>query len=386
MTTTSDAALKAALAAAPPDAGAVLTIDMQALAENWRLLADRSAPAACAAVVKADAYGLGAVPVGRALWRAGCRSFFVAHTAEGAALRDALPEAEIAVLHGALPGTEDEMAARRLVPVLNDLPGIDRWTAAARRLGRPLRAFIHIDTGMNRLGLTAADVAALAADPSRLSGVALAGWMSHLACPDEDGHPLTGLQLRRFRQAVAKLPPAPLSLASSSAIFRGRDLLFDLTRPGAALYGVNPTPETTNPMGPVVGLHARILQVRDVAAGEAVGYGAAFTAPSAMRAATLSVGYADGVFRALGNKGMARIGGHPAPFIGRVSMDLLSVDATRVPPSALHDGAFATLIGPGRDVDAVAAEAGTIGYEILAALGRRYHRVYLGDSNGDTRG
>lgn len=388
--TTSDARagadVTAALREAPPGAGAVLTIDLDAVAANWRLLAARSGGAECAAVVKADAYGLGADRVGPALWDAGARTFFVAHPDEALALRAVLPAARIAVLHGAPAGAEDELAAAGLLPVLSTPAGIDRWAALARRLERPLPAFIQIDTGMNRLGLEPADVTALAADPGRLAGIPVAAWMSHLASPEVPDSPLTDLQLKRFRQAVAKLPPAPLSLASSSAIFRGGALLFDLTRPGAALYGVNPTPEVGNPMRPVVALHGRILQVRTVPPGEGIGYGATFGTTRQTKVATLSIGYADGFMRSLSNAGHVLIGGVPAPVAGRVSMDLMTVDATEAPPDALREGGFATLIGPHLDVDTVAAAAGTIGYEVLTALGRRYHRVYLGGSGSDDRG
>ncbi len=383
MATTSDAAVAAALRDAPPGVGAVLTIDLDAVAANWRLLAARSGGAECAAVVKADAYGLGADRLGPALWDAGARTFFVAHLDEALALRTVLPQARIAVLHGAPAGAEEALVGADLLPVISTLSGIDRWAARARHLGRPLLALIQIDTGMNRLGLEPADVTALAADPGRLDGIRVKAWMSHLASPEVPDSPLTDLQLRRFRQAVAKLPPAPLSLSSSSAIFRGGALLFDLTRPGAALYGVNPTPEATNPMRPVVSLHGRILQVRSVPPGEGIGYGATFRPSRQIKAATLSIGYADGFMRSLSNAGHVLIGGAPAPIAGRISMDLMTVDATDAPPEALAEGGFATLIGSHLDVDAVAAAAGTIGYEILTALGRRYHRVYLGGSTGE---
>lgn len=361
-------------------------IDLDAVVANWRLLAAQSPTAECAAVVKADAYGLGADRIAPALARAGCRTFFVAHFDEGLRLRAVLPTSRIAVLHGAPVGAERDAVDAALVPVIGTLDGIDRWSATARSLGRTLPAFVHIDTGMNRLGLESCDVGTLAAAPDRLAGIGVQGWISHLACADEKDHPLTALQLRRFRHAVARLPPAPLSLSNSSAIFRGPELHFDLTRPGVALYGVNPTPEAPNPMHPVVSLHGRILQVRQVGAGESIGYGAGFTANRPMTSVTLSVGYADGFMRALGNRGHVVIGGVPAPVVGRVSMDLTTVDATEVPAAALVEGGFAQIIGGKNDVDAVAGCAGTIGYEILTALGSRYHRVYLGDSHGENRG
>ncbi|MEC4591893.1 alanine racemase [Nitrospirillum amazonense] len=366
----------------PAGAGAVLAIDLDAIAGNWRVLRDhaqRSGRAVeCAGVVKADGYGLGAVPVATALAGAGCRSFFVADLEEATTLRAALPDARVLVLHGPAAGTEREMAALGLTPVLNSLDDIARWRATAVALDRPLAAYIHIDTGMNRLGLDDRDARHLAEEPDLLAGLALSGWMSHLASADVAGDGFAAEQDARFRAHLARLPRAPASLAASSGIFREPALLHDLVRPGAALYGVNPTPEASNPMAPALRLLGRILQVRDVPAGATVGYGATHRTTAPTRLATIAVGYADGYFRALGSSGHVTIAGVRAPVVGRISMDLLSVDATRVPPEALVPGAFAELIGPDRPLDDVAADAGTIGYEILTGLGRRFCRVYQG--------
>jgi len=375
-----DPLLSRILAADPAaaGAGALLLVDLDAVAANWRRLADRVAPAECAAVVKADAYGLGALPVVRRLSQAGARTFFTAHPQEAAALRPALPAgARLVVLHGLMPDNADSMAALGLVPVLNSLGEIALWQRTARTLGHTLPAMVHMDTGMNRLGLTAGETRTLAAEPHRLDGITVQAWISHFACADEAGHPMTPAQDQRFRAALATLPAAPASLANSAGIFRGAGLHHDLVRPGAALYGVNPTPELPNPMEGVVRLFARVLQVRDVDAGGSVGYGAShrFSAPG--RVATLAAGYADGVMRSLSSRGAAVIGGVQAPVVGRISMDLMTIDVTAVPPRALSPGCFAELIGPHRPVDAVAAEAGTIGYEILTSLGGRYHRHYL---------
>ncbi|TWB77546.1 alanine racemase [Nitrospirillum amazonense] len=371
----------------PVGAGAVLAIDLDAIAGNWRVLRDHAQRTGraveCAGVVKADGYGLGAVPVATALAEAGCRSFFVADLEEAAALRAALSPgtfsgARVLVLHGPTAGTEREMAALGLTPVLNSLDDIARWRATAVELGRSLPAFIHIDTGMNRLGLDDRDARHLAAEPALLTGLTLAGWMSHLASADVAGDGLAAEQDARLRAHLARLPRAPASLAASSGIFREPALLHDLVRPGAALYGVNPTPEAPNPMAPALRLLGRILQVRDVPAGATVGYGATYRTTAPARLATIAVGYADGYFRALGSSGHVTIAGARAPVVGRISMDLLSVDATQVPPEALVPGAFAELIGPDRPLDDVAADAGTIGYEILTGLGRRFCRVYQG--------
>ncbi|WP_207478470.1 alanine racemase [Arenibaculum pallidiluteum] len=363
----------------PARAGAILDVDLSAVAANWRLLRDRVRPAACAAVVKADAYGLGAQRVAPALRDAGCRLFFVAHPDEGLALAGAVPAAEIAVLNGAVPGSEGDFSAAGIVPVLNSLDDLARWTRHAATLGRVLPAFIHLDTGMNRLGLAPAEQGTLAAEPERLRGVDLRGWITHLACAEIASHPLNADQAGRFRAALARLPGAPASLANSAGIFLGPDYHFDFVRPGCALYGINPTPGTPNPMLPTIKLRARILQVRPVDSPMTVGYGATHTVVRAGKVATIATGYADGYSRSLSGAGHVLVAGRPAPVIGRVSMDLITVDVTDVPEDAIRQGDFAELIGPHRTVDQVAAEAGTIGYEVMTSLGRRYWRRYLPD-------
>ncbi len=356
-------------------ANAVLDIDLGALVGNWRRLRDRLRPGAiCAGVVKADAYGLGADRVAPALAAAGCKLFFVAQIEEGVVLRRLLPEAEIAVLNGLLPGSAGEFVARRLIPVLNSLGEIAEW----RHSGSGLPAIIHVDTGMARLGLPPGELARLAADPSLLAGTDLRALMSHLACAEEAGNPLNAAQLAAFAAARAALPPAPASLANSSGIFLGPSYHFDIARPGAALYGVNPLPGKANPMAQVIRLKGRILQTRDVDTGDTVGYGSTHRRGGPGRIATVAVGYADGWMRSLSNRGSVAIAGQRVPVVGRISMDLMTIDVTALDPQAVRPGCLAELIGPGNDVDAVAAAAGTIGYEILTSLGRRYHRVYSG--------
>jgi alanine racemase len=358
-------------------AGAVLEIDLAAVTGNWRRLAARLKPgASCAAVVKADAYGLGMAEVAPALAAAGCRLFFVATLDEGIALRRRLPSAEIAVLNGLLPGTGGEFSRARLLPVLNDLGEIAAWRARAST--RALPAMLHVDTGMARLGLAPAALATLARDPGLIAGLELRAILSHLACAEDAAHPLNACQLAAFRAALARLPPAPASLASASGIFLGSDFHFDFVRPGAALYGVNPTPGRANPMAQVVRIKGRILQVRDVDSGETVGYGAAHRMERPGRIATVAVGYADGWLRSASHRGTAGIGGQRVPVIGRISMDLMTLDVTGIDPALARAGTFVDLMDETQDVDAVAAAAGTIGYEILTALGRRYHRVYRG--------
>jgi len=364
-------------------AGPVLTIDLDALCANYRLLKARGGRAGCAAVVKADAYGLGAERVAPALAAVGCRSFFVATLDEGIALRRLLPEARIYVLNGLVAGAEGEFPAHRLMPVLNRLGEIEAWSALARSAaspgrGEPPPAALHLDTGLNRLGLPAAEVATLAAEPGRLEDVALDLVISHMACADEPDHAMNAEQLAAFTRLRAALPAAPASLAASSAIFLGADYHFDLLRPGAALYGINPTPGAPNPMAEVVRLAAPVLQVREVGAGATVGYGGEYRMAAPGRIATLPVGYADGFFRALGQRGWALAAGRRVPVVGRVSMDLITLDVSALEPGEVAPGTVVDLIGGALDADQVAAYAGTIGYEVLTALGRRYRRRYLG--------
>ncbi len=352
----------------------LLTIDLDAVAANYRLLAARAAPARTGAAVKADAYGLGLEPVALALAEAGCESFFVATLEEGLSLRGILPRAEIFVLNGLVAGDPALFMENRLLPVLNDLGQIEAWSAFCREAGAQPAA-LHLDTGMARLGLPPVELDVLAAEPGRLEWIELRCLMSHLACADEADHPLNRQQLDAFKAARARLQPAAASLANSSGIFLGPDWHFDLVRPGAALYGLNPHPGSENPLAPVVRLQAEILQIRDVDTPQTVGYGAThrFTGPT--RVATVAAGYADGYPRSLSGCGSARIGGVAVAVVGRVSMDLITLDVTNIPEA--RPGDMVDLIGPHHDIDALAAEAGTIGYEILTSLGRRYHRRYV---------
>ncbi|CAO3440421.1 alanine racemase [Azospirillum endophyticum] len=364
-----------------PRACAILTVDLGAVVANWTQLRDRVAPAECSAVVKADAYGLGVARVVPALAAAGCRTFVVAQFEEALAVRRALetvaPEAQVLSLGGLPPGYEADFPANRILPVLNHLGEIAAWRAFAAARGEVLPAVIHLDTGMNRLGLGPDELDALAGHPEWLEGIDVRYWMTHLACADEFDSPMTGEQLGRFRAALTRLPKAKASFANSSGIFHGKDHHFDLARPGCALYGVNPTPHLPNPMRDTVRLDARLLQVRNCDAPMTVGYGAAHGVTGPARIATIGVGYADGYMRALSGKGHVFVDGVAAPIVGRISMDLITIDVTGLPDSVAHAGRMVELIGPNRPVDRVAAEGGTIGYEILTSLGRRYHRDYV---------
>lgn len=360
---------------------AFLTIDLTAIAANYRRLQSESKSARTAAVVKADAYGLGAAEVGPTLARAGAESFFVAQLDEAIALRTALaeahPQAAIHVLNGAMIGAEADYLAHRIVPVLNSLDDLRRWQALARERDEALPAVLHVDTGMNRLGLSPDELDALADDHDRLAGLNLTAIMSHLACAEEPDNPMNETQRAAFAAALTRLPPAPASLANSSGIFLGPGYHFDLLRPGVALYGVNPTPGLANPMAQVVSLKGKILQVREIDAPQTVGYGASHRVEGATRLATVGVGYADGYLRSLSNRGSAFVGDQRVAVVGRVSMDLITLDVTSVPRDQVRPGSLVDLLDPLHGVDALAEEAGTIGYEVLTALGHRYHRHYV---------
>lgn len=355
-------------------ASAVLTINLAAIAKNYTLLQNTIKGAECAAVVKANGYGLGAEQVGKTLYAAGCRQFFVAQLDEGIRLRSALHDAEIHILGGLIPGTEEIYKEHILVPVLGSLGEMASWRIFAN--GAPLPCDIHIDTGMLRLGLPPDELRQIADDPDMLSGLEIKNIMSHLASADDTDSPQSETQLKMFNDARQIIPQGNASFANSSGIFLGHPYHFDLARPGVALYGVNPTAGQANPMHPVVGLKARIIQLRDATAGETVGYGAAYKVEKNKKIATLSVGYADGYLRSLSDNAHAYLGEHKIPLVGRVSMDLITLDVSSVPSDLCHVGAWVELIGRHHSIDDLAQEAGTIGYEVLTNLGSRYHRIY----------
>ncbi len=356
----------------PASAGGILHVDLSAIVANWRLLCARHPSGPVAGVVKGDGYGLGAARIAHALYAAGCRHFFVALLDEALAIRDIVPDAMLGVLGGLLPGTEAAYVAHRIVPVLGSLAEIDAWTAAGQ--GQP--AMLHIDTGMARLGLDAGALSVLHRSPARLAGIDLRYILTHLVSSEAAHDPLNHRQHQRFELACAALPPAPRSFANSSGIFLGEKFGSDLARPGAALYGINPTPGLPNPMRPVVRLMARVLTVRDIPAGATVGYNATWTAARRSRIATVGVGYADGWHRSLSGRCDAFFDGAPVPLVGRVSMDLTTFDATDHP--GIAPGEWLELLGPHQSPDAIAAAAGTNGYEILTSLALRLPRVYEG--------
>jgi alanine racemase len=371
-------------AAALATASGVLTVDLDALVANWRKLEKAAVPAECSAVIKANAYGCGIVPVAQALAKAGCTTFFVATVDEAAAARAAVPSAALYVLNGFIQNTGDAYARTDARPVIGDLNELAEWDVFCRRTGWAGGASIHIDTGMQRLGLTIAEAQGLI---PRINagdhGISLV--MSHLACAESLNHPMNARQLAVFREIASSFSGVPASLSNSSGIFLGGPFQFDMVRPGAALYGINPTPEADNPMLPVVDVKARIVQIRDIERGESVGYGGNWTARRPTKLAIVSAGYADGYFRigssSDGTRGAEVIAaGKRCPVAGRISMDLMAVDVTDLEKNAVRRGHMVTLIGEGITVDELAHHFGTIGYEVLTSLGARYARVYKGET------
>ncbi len=361
-------------------AGAVLSIDLAALTENWRILKRRCAARDTGAVVKADAYGTGAIQAAAALKAAGCATFYVAHIDEGIAVRGAVGQGpRVVVMHGPNRGTEPDFAAHKLIPVLNTPEQIAGWRKYAETADILSDSLVHVDTGMNRLGLTRKEFDTHMADGG-FDGLHPLALMSHLAC-SEMKHPLNETQRLLFAEMLSvfrtRFPDAKASFTNSSGIFLDPAYHYDYARPGVALYGINPTPGAPNPMLPVVRLFAKIIQVRRVDRAATVGYGATAAVPEGAKLATVSIGYADGLPRSWGAGGHGFVDGIRCPVKGRVSMDLVIFDVSDVPDSGLHPGALIEIVGSHATVDDVAAAAGTIGYEILTSLGPRYHRRYL---------
>jgi alanine racemase len=360
-------------------AALVLTIDLGALVANWRAMAALAAPAECAAVVKADAYGIGIEEAVPALSAAGCRTFFVALPEEGvrvrAALADPSQEAAIYVLDGFLPAWAEAFRAARLRPVQNTPASVAAWA----RLGGGAPSAIHVDTGMNRLGLSLDEAAEVAQRPALLAAAAPVLLISHLACAEEPENPANAAQRARFRAARAWFPALPASLANSAGIALGADYRFDMARAGIALYGAAFS-KGSPPLSPVATARARILQIRAGRAGETVGYGGAGELARDTRLAVVAAGYADGYHRAAGPRSgragaEAMVRGRRARLVGRVSMDLLVVDVSGI--DGVAEGDWVELFGANMPIDEVAAAAGTIGYELLTGLSRRATRVYL---------
>ncbi|MDB5525541.1 MAG: alr [Rhizobium sp.] len=357
-----------------------LTVDLGAVVENWRMLCKLSARARTAAVVKADAYGLGAAEVGQALAAAGCQDFFVATPDEGARLRNALPDARIFILTGIWPGMEERIFANRLIPVIGSLEQL----AYFRSCGQSAAYALYVDTGMNRLGLTVAEAASLSHEPRKQPVLVL----SHLACPDDPHHPMNHRQLESFQTVSQLFKGVESSLSSSAGIFLGPDYHFNLNRPGIALYGGEAVTGVPNPMRPTATAEARILQIRDVRKGDAASYGATHRFDRDSRVAIVGAGYADGWRRSMSGSGVTArqdgsagafgfLGGARVPIVGRITMDLTMFDIGDVPENRVRTGDYVELFGPNIRLDDAARAAGTIGYELLTGLGARHVRRYI---------
>ncbi len=366
-----------------PGHGGRLTIDLGALHSNYRRMTELAAPAECAAAVKADAYGLGLEPVSAALWQAGCRTFFVAHLSEAVRLRAAVgSEAVIYVLNGLLPGLAPRYAAIDARPVLCSPDDIAQWRKFCAGAPAPMAA-IMIDTGFNRLGLSAVELGALDTDRSLISGIELALVMSHLACADDPDHELNAIQLKRFAATRPIFSDASFCLSNSGGVMLGKPFQFDMVRTGIALYGGQVRARGANPLAPVVRLDAPVVQIREIDTNDTIGYGASyrFTAPA--RVALLSIGYGDGLFRGLSatnakTGGKVYFGAQAAPIVGRISMDITAVDISHIPHENVKRGSWAQIIGPRQSAFELAGDAGTIDYEVFTALGSRYERIYQG--------
>jgi alanine racemase len=373
---------------APVARTARLTIDLDAIAGNWKRLNSKSGKAETGAAVKADAYGLGAKQVVPALLKAGCRTFFVATPAEGAEVRKLAPKSDIVVLNGFDPALGNLFKSKKLTPVLNSLADMVAWTDG----GQPgAGCAIHVDTGMNRLGLSPAELKVFLGNLPLVSALKPTIVMTHPACADDPGHPMNARQLAAFEEAASHFPYARKSMANSATILSNRKACFDLTRPGIALYGGAAVSGAKNPMRPVVKLELPILQVRHARKGETVGYGATHRLKRDTVIVTAGAGYADGILRAASGSGVAMrntkgvpgasamIGKHVLPILGRVSMDSISLDASALPAGTLKRASHVEILNRHLTVDDLATAAGTIGYEVLTSLGQRYERIYLNE-------
>ena len=356
-----------------------LTVRLGAIAANYRKFRELSGRATVAGVVKADGYGCGAAQAALTLLKAGCDTFFVARLTEGIALRPVVGSApRIFVLDGAQADGIPALISHRLTPVLNSLAEIAMWSSAAHGARATFDAAVHIDTGMNRLGLCADELSIFAAESgTRLANLNLVLLMSHLACADDSENDMNREQFAHFRSALAMLPPAPASFASSGGVLLGKDYVFDMVRPGIGLYGGNPLSGKPNPFTTVALMTGRILQLRRVDSGGSVGYGATFRIGRDTTLATVALGYADGLMRALSNNGCGAIAGHRAPIAGRVSMDLVTLDVTDVPQEALKVGMDVEFFGDTISLEEIAAAANTASYEMITSLGARVSRRYV---------
>lgn len=369
-----------------PGTSARLQVNLDALVANYHTLAEAAGTAVCGGVVKADAYGLGVEPVSKALWDTGCREFFVAVLSEAITLRKILPNAVIYVLGGLFVEAAHEYDRINARPILGSLEEIDEWSAYCKTKGVPLPAAVHIDTGINRLGLEYEEGLTLLRSTEPFRDFNLCLLMSHMACADDPQHPHNQAQIDKCHTLRALFPNVPFSLANSAAILGLAATHFDIVRPGIALYGGNALAEPGRALEQVITLEACVLRVRNVPAGQSIGYSATFTCTRASKIAILGLGYADGYFRALGGtddklNASVWIDGYKAPVIGRVSMDMIGVDVTDIPEGKIKRGTWVELIGKNILLDDVAHAANSFSYELLTRLGNRFTRVYSNTQN-----
>ena len=357
-----------------------LVIDLEALRDNYRKIVGFVHPATVSAVVKANAYGLGVQKVAEQLFSIGCKSFFVANLEEAIELRKILPNSEIHILNGLYEGWGELLLEYNLKPVLNNFQQMDLWLKTAKLVDKPLPADIHIDTGMSRLGFLYEEIDELAAKLNANKLIKTDIILSHLACSSDPKHPANAAQFNKFNELTNMFNPKRFSLSASSGIFLGKSYHFDLVRPGVAIYGGNPTPSLPNPMKQVIQLEGKIVQTSKISKGQTIGYGATFKANAPIDIATISIGYSHGLIRSLSNTGRVWISGFEAPILGRISMDLITVDISKIPSELTSIGTCVNLFGAHQTVDQVAKEAGTIDYEVLTGLGQTFNREYVGES------
>ncbi len=356
---------------------AILTIDLKALSKNYLFLKSQvNSHCIVAGVVKANAYGLGLKPVVRTLLSEGCPQFFVATLNEALEFRTFEPHAPVAVLGGLFTDAEDIYIKNNIQPVINSLNDLARWQGSGVSADKSLPTILHIDTGMNRLGLSPDDVQKLKGTPKLYQNLDIEWVMSHFACADDSHHPMTVQQYDLFKKCANNFPKAKRSLGNSSGTFRGVHNHINMIRPGVALYGGNPTPELKNPMQQVIKLKAKVLQIRECEKGDSIGYGASHVFKKNTQTATIGIGYADGFSRADSNKGQLFFNNTPCPILGRISMDLTTIDVSqcKIKPK---QGDWVEVIGKNQTIDDFAKNANTISYEILTSLGNRYAREYI---------
>ena len=356
----------------------ILAIDLSALTSNYALFKNKvGINCNVAGVVKANAYGLGLAQISKALTAQDCPQFFVATLDEALELRGYDSKTPIAGLGGLMQGAEQDYSAQNITPVLNTPDDIERWNALAINKNTQLTAILHFDTGMNRLGLSHDELHKFIEHQTDFKAISIETLMSHFACADDQDHPLTGQQAKQFDEISPHFSKAKKSLSNSSGLFRDAAYHYDMVRPGYALYGGNPTPETTNPMQAVASLNTRILQIRQCKKGESIGYGATHKFNQDTTTATVALGYADGFLRSNSSKATLYYNNQACPVLGRVSMDLVTIDISGISGKQPKQGDAVEILGPNQTIDDLAISAGTIGYEILTALGARYKREYI---------